>query len=105
MTTAAKIAELVQGTVIGDGERAVNGVASLKDAKADQISFYGNKKYANMFAESQAGTVIVSTPRGMLRAESISPITISHLIPKERRVSYPPSAAMTRSPASGQREP
>ena len=60
MTTAAKIAELVQGTVIGDGERAVNGVASLKDAKADQISIYGNKKYANMFAESQAGTVIVS---------------------------------------------
>ena len=60
MTTAAKIAELVHGTVIGNGDRAVNGVASLKDAKPDQISFYGNKKYAQMFESSQAGTVIVS---------------------------------------------
>ncbi|MDD3885806.1 MAG: UDP-3-O-(3-hydroxymyristoyl)glucosamine N-acyltransferase [Victivallaceae bacterium] len=57
--TAAEIAALVKGKLIGDPNRLVKGVASLKDATADQLSFVGNKKYQHLLADAKAGTVIV----------------------------------------------
>ncbi len=59
MISASEIANLVNGQLIGDGSRRVNGVSSLKDARADKVSFVGNKKYIHQLADSKAGVVLV----------------------------------------------
>ncbi len=57
--SAAKIAEMVKGKVVGDPARIINSVASLKEAMPDQLTFAGNKKYQKHLAESRAGIVLV----------------------------------------------
>ncbi|MDD3155632.1 MAG: UDP-3-O-(3-hydroxymyristoyl)glucosamine N-acyltransferase [Victivallaceae bacterium] len=57
--TGSEIAELVKGEVIGDGSVVIEGVASLKDANASQLSFVGNRKYQNQMHESTAGAVLI----------------------------------------------
>lgn len=58
--TAAAIAEVVGGRVVGDGSATVTGVAPLDRASARDLSFLGAPKYAAMFATSQAGVVLVT---------------------------------------------
>ena len=57
--TAAAIAELVGGTVVGNPDRAVTGVASVKNATADQASFISNRKYQSQLGETKAGIVLL----------------------------------------------
>ena len=57
--TAGKIAELVNGQLVGDPDRVVTGVSSLKDAAPEQISFVSNKKYQKQLLECRAGVVLV----------------------------------------------
>ena len=54
-----KIAELVNGKIVGNPSRIVIGVSSLKDATVDQVSFVGNKKYQHQLDTSRAGIVLV----------------------------------------------
>jgi UDP-3-O-[3-hydroxymyristoyl] glucosamine N-acyltransferase len=58
--TAAEIAVAVGGTLTGDGDAAVEGVAPLDRASATDISFLANAKYAPAFARSQAGVTLVA---------------------------------------------
>jgi UDP-3-O-[3-hydroxymyristoyl] glucosamine N-acyltransferase len=58
--TAAVIAEVVGGRLIGDGSIEVTGVAPLDRASRRDLSFLGVAKYASMFTASQAGVVLVS---------------------------------------------
>jgi UDP-3-O-[3-hydroxymyristoyl] glucosamine N-acyltransferase len=58
--TAAAIAGLVNGRLVGDPSTVVNGVASLDRATPSQLSFLGVAKYATMLAASAAGVVLVS---------------------------------------------
>jgi UDP-3-O-[3-hydroxymyristoyl] glucosamine N-acyltransferase len=58
--TAAAIAEVVGGRLIGDGSIAVTGVAALDRATRRDLSFLAAAKYAPLFAESQAGVVLVA---------------------------------------------
>jgi UDP-3-O-[3-hydroxymyristoyl] glucosamine N-acyltransferase len=58
--TAAAIAEVVGGRVIGDGSTVVSGVAPLDRASAQDLSFLGAAKYATMFTASLAGVVLVT---------------------------------------------
>lgn len=57
--TASQIAELVNGKLIGDGAAVVSGVASLKDAKPEQASFVGNKRYTHLLDETKARVVLI----------------------------------------------
>ncbi len=57
--TAGKIAELVKGTLKGDPERVVTGVANLKDAVAGQATFISNKKYQKQLETCKAEVVLV----------------------------------------------
>ena len=57
--SAAQIAEITGGRICGDAERTISGIAGIKDAAADQLSFVGNKKYEDQLGTSAAGIVLV----------------------------------------------
>jgi UDP-3-O-[3-hydroxymyristoyl] glucosamine N-acyltransferase len=58
--TAAAIAEVVAGTVIGDASVVVSGIAPLDRAAPHELSFLAAAKYAPLFRETQAGVVLVA---------------------------------------------
>jgi UDP-3-O-[3-hydroxymyristoyl] glucosamine N-acyltransferase len=55
-----ELAEWVGGTVTGDGEVEIRGVASIEDAKAGEITFIANPKYLSKLGQTQASAIIVS---------------------------------------------
>ena len=56
--SAAAIAEMVNGKILGDENKVCTGVASVRDANSDTISFVGSKKYQHVTI-SVAGTKLV----------------------------------------------
>ncbi len=60
MKTALEIAQLVGGSVAGDADASVSGVAGLEQASASEVSFFGNRKYKKQLAGTQAGVVLVA---------------------------------------------
>ncbi len=57
--TVAEIAGRIGGTLEGPGAAVVTGVASLHDARTDQISFLSQPKYARDMAGTHAAAVIL----------------------------------------------
>ncbi len=55
-----ELAERVEGTVIGDGEVEISGVASIEEASSGEITFIGSPKYLPKLSETRASAVIVS---------------------------------------------
>jgi len=55
-----ELAEWVDGTVVGDGEIEIFGVASIEEARAGQITFISNPKYLPHLSKTNASAVIVS---------------------------------------------
>ncbi len=58
--TVSQIADLVGGTVRGEGSRVIEGAAGLAEATPRDISFLGNAKYKSQFSTTRAGAVLVS---------------------------------------------
>ncbi len=57
--TAAEIAEMIKGKLIGDPARVIRSVAGIKEAKPDQLSFVGSKRYEHQFETTEAGVILV----------------------------------------------
>lgn len=55
-----ELAQLVQGELIGQPNLALNGLASLERAQANQIAFVNGDKHLNAAQNSQAGALIVT---------------------------------------------
>jgi UDP-3-O-[3-hydroxymyristoyl] glucosamine N-acyltransferase len=55
-----ELAQWVEGTVVGDGEIEISGVASIEEARQGQITFISNPKYLPHLSKTQASAVIVS---------------------------------------------
>ena len=55
-----ELAQFVEGTVVGDGEVEISGVASLETARSGEITFIAHPKYLPKLAETNASAVIVS---------------------------------------------
>jgi UDP-3-O-[3-hydroxymyristoyl] glucosamine N-acyltransferase len=55
----AQLAAEIGATLIGDGDRRVDGVATLEAAGPRQVTFYANKKYKARYLACSAGAVIV----------------------------------------------
>ena len=55
-----ELAEWVDGTVIGDEEIEISGVASIEEAQAEEITFIANPKYLPKLSQTNASAVIVS---------------------------------------------
>ena len=56
----SELAALVTGEVLGDGSMSIGGVAGLEEARAGQLSFFGNQKYKKELAATGASAVLVS---------------------------------------------
>ncbi len=55
-----ELADLVDGRLLrGEPDQIFTGFAALKDAGGDDVSFFGNEKYAGDLAETRAGAVLV----------------------------------------------
>ena len=57
--SATQIAEITGGRICGDAERTINGIAGIRDAKSDQLSFVGSKKFEEQLADADAGIILV----------------------------------------------
>ncbi|HID31049.1 MAG TPA: UDP-3-O-(3-hydroxymyristoyl)glucosamine N-acyltransferase [Desulfobacterales bacterium] len=55
-----KIAELVQGEVLGDGDFLIRGVAPFENASPDDITFAASASYKKRVDETRAAAVIVT---------------------------------------------
>jgi len=60
MKKLKELAEWVGGTVVGEGEVEIFGVASIEDAKDGEITFIANPKYLPRLGQTRASAVIVS---------------------------------------------
>ncbi len=54
------LAECVGGTVVGDGETEISGVAAIEEARAGEITFIANPKYLPNLSKTNASAIIVS---------------------------------------------
>ena len=54
------MAQWVDGTVIGDGEIEISGVAAVEEARAGEITFIANPKYLPKLSQTNASAIIVS---------------------------------------------
>lgn len=66
--TLAELAELVEGTLHGDGDQVVTGAATLACARAGEITLCDNSKFAMQLGRSRATAVVVGpefTPDGL----------------------------------------
>lgn len=62
--TLSELARLVDGSIVrGELDLLVDGIASLDEAGASELSFLGNEKYRAQYLVTRAGAVIV--PRGV----------------------------------------
>lgn len=74
--TLAEIAELLEGTVEGDGTVQITGLAGLREACPGDLSLLTNRKYEAALAETQAAAVLVrtrwkgKTPCSLIRVEN-----------------------------------
>ena len=57
--TAQQIADLVQGELIGQGDRIITGVSKIEDASSSDLCFISNKKYRHFLNTTEAGVVLV----------------------------------------------
>ncbi|MFQ5742353.1 MAG: UDP-3-O-(3-hydroxymyristoyl)glucosamine N-acyltransferase [Acidobacteriota bacterium] len=57
----ADLAELVGGSLEGDEEQVVTGIAPLDEASGDEVSFISQPRYRSKVASSGAGALIAST--------------------------------------------
>ncbi len=58
--TLAKIAELVNGELVGHGSVEINDVGKIEDALPGQITFISNPKYVKFIETTEASAIIVS---------------------------------------------
>ena len=55
-----ELAQWVDGTIVGDGEVEISGVAAIEEARAGEITFIADPKYLPNLSKTNASAVIVS---------------------------------------------
>lgn len=55
-----QIAEILNAELVGDDSLSISRIATLDNAKSDEISFLANKKYRSQLTSTQAAAVILS---------------------------------------------
>ena len=62
--TLSELARQVDGDIVrGEPSFVIEGIASLDEATATELSFLGNERYRQQFLKTRAGAVIV--PKGV----------------------------------------
>ena len=60
MFTAAELADRLGGRLVGEGSIAITGVDALEDARAGDVTFIAEARYAHKWTESRAAVAIVT---------------------------------------------
>ena len=68
--TAQAVAEMVNGRIVGNPDRIITGVAGIRHAAPDKVSFVGSKRYLQQLQETQAGVVLVCPELADVNAEN-----------------------------------
>ena len=74
--TLAEIAAIVGGTVRGDENAVIRGVASFEEAREGEITFVTDKKYLKKIGSCRASALIVSDPTAGSGARAIGLIIV-----------------------------
>ena len=77
--SAREIAGIVKGEIKGDAERVVTGVAGIRDAKPEDLSFVGNKRYEKQLDETGAGVILVGADLANSPCEKHTLIVCAHV--------------------------
>ena len=56
--TLKEVAEIVSGTLVGNQDLSVVSINTLSDAKENELSFLGNKKYEHFVKNTQAAAIL-----------------------------------------------
>jgi len=72
--TVQQIAEVLGGTVEGDGARRISSLAKIEEAQAGALTFLANTKYEAFLYETGASAVIVG--RDQVLRQAIEPVLI-----------------------------
>jgi len=99
-TTLGEIASLVGGEILrGDPAARLSNFASLDQADAGCVSFYGNAKYREQLAATEAGAVLVPAVDDLVAPEATALVAVEHpvlafdLVVRRFGVSRPPFVA------------
>lgn len=70
-----KLAEMVNGKVVGDGNKIIHGAAPFEHADTNEITYAGSQSYLKKIGESNAGAIIVpkeftSTDKDIIQADN-----------------------------------
>jgi len=82
-----KLAEYVDGYVVGDENCRIDGIATLKNAAAGHISFFTNKKYKNDLLQTTAAAVI-------LKEEDLASCPVNALVVSDPHPAYAKIASL-----------
>ncbi len=82
--TTRQAAELVGGTVLGDPEVPISGIAPIDQAEPDELGFLAQRRYLQYVAETRAQAVLVSEALAT-QAEGIP----SRVVVKEAHLALP----------------
>jgi UDP-3-O-[3-hydroxymyristoyl] glucosamine N-acyltransferase len=97
--TAAAIAALVSGELIGDGKATVSGVAPLDRASGSDLSILSSARYASMLAVTKAGVVLVDPEFRDVSGQPRARIIVKE--PLEKLLSLLPRLYPEKSPTPG----
>jgi UDP-3-O-[3-hydroxymyristoyl] glucosamine N-acyltransferase len=78
--TLQELAAMTGGTIAGDASLTITGAASLAEANANEVTFYGNPRYLGAFRATGAGAAFV--PEGFTE----------QIVPAQIRVANPSKA-------------
>ncbi len=59
--TVDQIAKLLDGRVVGDGNKKIQSISPLNTAGKDDLSFLSNPKYKHLVPNTQAGAIIIDS--------------------------------------------
>lgn len=77
--TVEELAGIVEGTVVrGDPGARLRGFASLEAATGDQVSFFGNSKYAPQLATTRAGAVLIPGSEDVMAPEATALLAVEN---------------------------
>ena len=83
----SELAEQFNLKLEGDGDTLIDGVGTLSDATASQVSFLSNRAYREQLKTTQAGAVIIST-------DDVEYCSVNALIADDPYVSYAKMAGL-----------
>jgi UDP-3-O-[3-hydroxymyristoyl] glucosamine N-acyltransferase len=90
--TLHRIAEAVDGEVVGDGDLVITGINSLDDAGPSELSFFSDRRYQESLRKTRAGALLISQRTDLFQGPQV--------IVSNAELAYAKAAALFTPPAA-----